>query len=204
MRNPSDNLEKSMYQFWQIHVTTSWIPSNYFVQSNNLNKTTRAWTGKAKQWSDLGPIKIQQRAHWSSTSSPNQGFESRRSLSVKISCPLYVACWNLKEEDKALAMEDAGWSRNGLSVLTSVPLRISIVEPFLPPRAVAPVTAGYPYAVTSFPPYPHPRPSGLRHPHKAQHAAASCAEWQEEKDSGPGTTSLSIVQYSHTNSVVYC
>ena len=101
-------------------------------------------------------------------------------------------------------MEDAGWSHNGLSVLTSVPLRISIVEPFLPPRAVAPVTAGYPYAVTSFPPYPYPRPSGLRHPHKAQHAAASCAEWQEEKDSGPGTNSLSIVQYSHTHSTVYC
>ena len=122
----------------------------------------------------------------------------------RISCPLCVACWNLKEEDKALAMEDAGWSHNGLSVLTSVPLRISIVEPFLPPRAVAPVTAGYPDAVTSFPPYPYPRPSGLRHPHKAQHAAASCAEWQEEKDSGPGTTFLSIVQYSHTYSAVYC
>ena len=154
------------------------------------------WQGKAMI--GLGSNKIQQRAHWFPTSSPNQGFESSRSLSVKISCPLCVTCWNLNEEDKALAMEDAGWSHNGLSVLTSVPLRISIVEPFLPLRAVAPVTAGYPYAVTSFPPYPYPRPSGLRHPHKAQHAAASCAEWQEEKDSGPEATSLSIVQYSHT------
>ena len=109
------------------------------------------------------------------------GIWIKSKLSVKISCPLCGACWNLKEEDKALAMEDAGWSHNGLSVLTSVPLRISIVEPFLPPRAVAPVTAGYPDAVTSFPPYPYPLPSGLRHPHKAQHAAASSYVQSDKK-----------------------
>ena len=52
---------KTMYQFLQIHVCNNF--EKYFDKSNNLNKNqlehgVSDWlTDKARQWSDLGPIK---------------------------------------------------------------------------------------------------------------------------------------------------
>ena len=57
------NLEKSKYQFRQINVTARRHPFNNFDKSN-LNKIKKEqWlshgvTDKARQWFDLGPIKM--------------------------------------------------------------------------------------------------------------------------------------------------
>ena len=39
LKNLCNNLEKSIYQFWQIHVTT---PSKHFDKSNNLRKFSKS------------------------------------------------------------------------------------------------------------------------------------------------------------------
>ena len=55
--HPSNHLEKSIHQFWQIHLTTLRNPCNNSEKSN-LNKIQleQWWTfrDKARQWSTLG------------------------------------------------------------------------------------------------------------------------------------------------------
>ena len=59
LTNPYNNLQKSMYQFWQIYEQLRAVPQTTLTIPINLSKIQQEdWrTEKARQWPDLGPIK---------------------------------------------------------------------------------------------------------------------------------------------------
>ena len=122
MANPCNNLDKFMYQFWQIHVS---ILANPFNNSENMSFE---WlSDNARQWSDLGdlgPIKTSQKLWWSLVWKYDD---------VLAAILLYLP-WSQVRNDQLVLTEAASpWERCKIAELQCTPRSLGLLSPFIQP-----------------------------------------------------------------------